>query len=128
MFKKYLVLGLTILAINLSLSASAFAETKAEKDAKFADKVKTNVTKLGTGKDVLVEVKLRDKTKLKGYVSRINENGFVVVNEKTGAATEVSYSNAKQVKGNNLSNGVKIALGVALIAAFVVILIIAGNS
>ena len=115
MFKKYLVLGLTVLIINLSLSVSVFAETKVEKDAKFADKVKMNITKLGTGKDARVEVKLRDKTKLKGYISQINETGFVVVDEKTGAATEVSYSNAKQVKGNNLSTGVGIVIGVAVV-------------
>jgi hypothetical protein len=34
----------------------------------------------------------------------------------------------KPVKGNNLSTGVKIAIGIGLIAAFIVILVIAGNS
>ena len=126
MFKKYLVLGLTVLIINLSLSVSVFAETKVEKDAKFADKVKMNITKLGTGKDARVEVKLRDKTKLKGYISQINENGFVVVDEKTGAATEISYSNAKQVKGNNLSTGIKIAIGVGILLAVMFILVQTG--
>ena len=122
MFKKYLVLGFAVLVINLFLNISVSAETKAEKDAKFADKVKTNITKLGAGKDARVEVKLRDKTKLKGYVSEINENSFVVVDEKTGAATEVAYPNAKQVKGNNLSTGVTIVIGVA-VAVIVLFLI-----
>ena len=125
MFKKYFVLFITVLIINLSLSTSAFANPK---ETKFAEKVKTNITKLGTGKDARVEVKLRDKTKLKGYISQINENSFVVIDDQTNAATEVAYPNAKQVKGNNLSNGVKIALGIGLIAAFIVIIIIAGNS
>ena len=110
------------MVINLFLNISVSAETKAEKDAKFADKVKTNITKLGAGKDARVEVKLRDKTKLKGYVSEINENSFVVVDEKTGAATEVAYPNAKQVKGNNLSTGVTIVIGVA-VAVIVLFLI-----
>ena len=126
MLKKYLVLVFTVLVINLSLSVSVFAETKAEKEAKFADKVKTNITKLGTGKDARVEVKLRDKTKLKGYISQINENGFVVVNEKTGAATEVAYPNAKQVKGNNLSTGIKIVIGVGILLAVMFILVRTG--
>lgn len=111
MFKKYLTLILTVFVINLSLSASVFAETS--KEAKQAEKVKVNITKLGTGKDARVEVKLRNKTKLKGYVSEINENNFVVIDDKTGASNEVAYSNAKQVKGNNLSTGVKIAIVVA---------------
>ena len=122
MFKKYLTIILTFLILNLSLSAVAFAETKAEKEAKFADKVKVNVTKLGTGTEAKIQVKLKDGTKLKGYVSQINENSFVVTDEKTGVATEIPYPNAKQVKGNNLSTGVKIAIGVAI--GVVVLLII----
>lgn len=128
MFKKYLILGLTVLVINLSLGGSVFAETRAERDAKFAEKVKTNITKLGTGKDAQIEVKLKDGTKLKGYVSEINENSFVVVNDKTGKTSEVPYPNAKQVKGNNLSEGVKIALAVGLLASLIAIFIIAGKS
>lgn len=115
MFKKYLTLILTILVINLSLCNSVFAATGAEEKAvKLAARVKASVAELGAGKDSRVEVKLRDKTKLKGYVGQINENSFVVVNEKTGAASEVLYSQAKQIKGNNLSTGVKIAIGAAV--------------
>lgn len=110
MFKKYLVLTLTFLVLNLSLSSVAFAETKAEKEAKFAEKVKVNIAKLGTGTNARVEVKLKDGKKLKGYVSQINEESFVVTDEKTNVATEIPYPNAKQVKGNNLNTGVKIAI------------------
>ena len=122
MFKKYLTLILTVLVLNLFLCASVFAETKAEKEAKFAAKVKAQVTELGTGKDARIEVKLKDGTKLKGYVSQINENSFVVVNEKTAAAKEVQYPNVKQVKGNNLSTGVKIAIVVGIVAVVVFLL------
>ena len=127
MLKKMLSMLLIGLVMNLGIVA-VFAETTAEKEAKFAEKVKANITKLGTGKDARVEVKLRDKTKLKGYVSQINENSFVVVEDKTGNASEVPYPNAKQVKGNNLSNGVKLAIGIGLIAAFIAIIYIAGRS
>ena len=89
-----------VLVINLSLGATIYAETKVEKETKFAEKVKTDVAKLGTGKDSRIQVKLKDGTKLKGYVSQISENSFVVVDEKTGALAEVPYPNAKQVKGN----------------------------
>lgn len=121
MLKKYLSLALLVLVINLAFGATAFANTKEDKDANFTEKVKTNITKLGTGKDARVEIKLRDKTKLKGYVSEINENDFVVVNDKTGAATVVPYSNAKQVKGNNLSTGVTIVIVIAIVLAIAAI-------
>ena len=77
MFKKYLTLILAVFVINLSLCASAFASTtNEEKAAKLAEKVHANIVKLGTGKDALVEVKLLDKTKLKGYVSEIQRKKF----------------------------------------------------
>ena len=128
MFKKYLTLILTILFINLSFSTVALAETKPEKEAKFVEKVKLQIAKLGAGTESKVEVKLKDGTKLKGYVSNIGAESFSVTDAKTGAITEVPYPNAKQVKGNNLSNGVMIAIGIGLIAAFVVILVVAGKS
>ncbi len=122
MFKKYLTLILAVLVLNLSFSAAVFAGTKEEKMAKLADKVKTNVTKLGTGKDARIEVKLRDNTKLNGYVSQINENSFTVVDDKTGNTNDIPYSNAKQVKGNNLSTGVKIAIGIGIILAVILVI------
>ncbi|MEO6052232.1 MAG: hypothetical protein ABIP78_13005 [Pyrinomonadaceae bacterium] len=70
MFKKYLTVTLAVLVLNLSLSAVAFGETKEEKEAKSAENVKANVTKLGMGKDARVEVKLKDGTKLKGMSAK----------------------------------------------------------
>jgi len=83
---------------------------------------KTNIAKLGSGTDAKVQVKLKDGTKLKGYVSQINENSFVVMNEKTGIPTEVPYPNAKQVKGNNLSTGVIIAIGIGIAVAIILLI------
>lgn len=120
MFKKYLTLILTVLVINLSLCNSVFAVTiNEEKAAKLAARVKASIAELGAGKDSTVEVKLRDKTKLKGYVGQINEDSFILVDAKTGASSEIPYSQAKQVKGNNLSSGVKIAIGIGLVLVVV---------
>ncbi|MDQ3710598.1 MAG: hypothetical protein M3388_00020 [Acidobacteriota bacterium] len=123
MFRKYLSLALVILVINLAFGATAFAGSKVDKEARFATKVKNELIKLGTGTDARVEVKLRDKTKLKGYVSQINENSFVVVEDNTNTPTEVPYPQTKQVKGNNLSTGVKIAIGVGIGVALVFIVL-----
>jgi hypothetical protein len=122
MFKKFFVMGLAALVLNLSLATLAAAETPEAKAAKHAEKVKTNVTKLGTGKDARIEVKLDNGTKLKGYVSEIKDTSFVVAND-AGNTTEVPYPQAKQVKGNNLSTGAKIAIGVGIA---VIVLIIFG--
>lgn len=73
--------------------------------------------RLDTGRDARVEVQLRDKTKLKGYVSQIKENSFFVVDDSTSTETEVPYPQTRQVKGHNLSTGVKIAIVVGIIFA-----------
>ena len=114
---------MAVLVLNVAFGATAFGTSSdEEKAARDVAKVKANIARLGTGTDARIEVKLKDGSKLKGYVSQINENSFVVMNEKTAAATEVAYPNAKQVKGNNLSTGVKIIIGVAIVLAVLLII------
>lgn len=119
MFKKVLVLTLVAFLINLAGARLTYANSKEEKQARFAEKVKTNVLKLGTGEASRVKVQLRDKTKLEGYISAADEERFVVTNPKTGASTGVTYPQVKSVKGNNLSTGAKIAIGAGIAAAVI---------
>ncbi len=86
--------------------------------------MKEGVSKLGTGAEARIEVKLRDKTKLKGYVSEAGEDSFVIVDEKTGATSTVTYPQVKQVKGNNLSTAAEIALGVGVVLLPIVIVVL----
>jgi hypothetical protein len=124
MFKKILSLVLVGFLLNVTGVSVAYAGTKEEKEARFAEKVKEGISKLGTGAEARIEVKLRDKTKLKGYVSEAGVDGFVVVDEKTGATSTVAYPQVKQVKGNNLSTGAEIAIGVGLILLPIIIVIL----
>ncbi len=118
MSEKILSFFLIGLLFNLTCYQTALANP--EKEARFAAKVKAEIGKLGFGKDARIKVKLRDKTKLKGYVSEISDNHFVVVNEKSGIAFPVAYSKVKQVKGNNLSTGT--IVGVAIFLTIVITL------
>ena len=132
MLKRILCLALAGLLINVAAAAPARAATKEEKEARFAERVKAGIAELGTGPDALVEVKLRDKTKLKGYVSEVSGEQFVVADAKTGAATPVAYAQVKQVRGHNLSTGARIAIGVAvvvglLVAAAVLAVVVTGG-
>lgn len=122
MLKKLLsllIIGSIMLVAGGRYAVAAGSDAK---EAAFTEKVKAEIAKLGTGPSAQVQIKLRDKTKLKGYIKESNDDHFVLVNEKTGAATEVAYPQVKQVKGNNLSTGAKVAIGVGI---GLVILIIA---
>lgn len=100
-----------------------FAETKEEM---FAGKVKTEIAKLGTGTDAKIKLKLKDGTKIKGYIVEAGENQFVVMNSKTGQAVPVAYPQVGQAKGNNLSTGTLVTIG--LIGVAVLILVLLGSS
>jgi hypothetical protein len=91
-----------------------------EDETKFADKVKREILKLRTGPDTRIAVKLRDKTKISGYLSEADNGGFVVVNDM-GSPTKVLYPQVKKVKGNNFNTGA--VIGIAAVA-FIVIWII----
>jgi hypothetical protein len=115
MLKKSLSLMIACLLVGTVMCVQpASASSKNEKQARFAEKVKAGLFKLGSGKDALVEVKLRDKTKLTGYVEQVSEDHFVITNAKTGESSMVAYGNVAQVKGHNLSTGAKVAIGIGI--------------
>lgn len=69
------------------------------------EKIRTKVKKIGVGGNARVEVKLRDQSQLKGYISDVGQDGFTVVDSKTGSSRTVSYADAATVKkgGSGLS-------------------------
>lgn len=116
MIRQTISLILITLLAQALLVIPATAETKEEKIRQNSAKVKAAIAKLGVGESARAEVKLRDKTKLKGYIRDAAEDRFVIVDAKTGAATTVTYQQVKQVKGNNLSTGAKIAIWLGIAA------------
>jgi hypothetical protein len=106
----------SIVLAGLMLQAAAipaFAATSAEKEAKRAEKVRTQLIKLGTGEDARIKLILRDKTRLAGFVSEAGASTFAVT-DRAGKTTTVEYGQVSKAQGNNLSTGAKIAIGVGI--------------
>jgi hypothetical protein len=93
---------------------SALASSNSDKDASLAQKIKTGISKLGVGQSSRVSLKLRDKTRVAGYISEVGDESFEVINPESGARTTVAYPDVVQVKGNNLSTRTKVIIGVAI--------------
>lgn len=91
------------LLIGLAGVIPVRADSREEKQARYAEKVK--MLNLGTGETAHEKVQLVDKTKLEGFISAADEEGFTVTNSKTGMTTRVAYPQVKSIKGNNLSTG-----------------------
>jgi len=121
MFKKVCSVLLSALLLQAA-AVPALAAASAEKEARRAEKVRTQLAKLGTGKDALVRVELRDKTKLEGYVSEVGDESFVITN-KAGVATVVTYPQVKKAQGHNLTTGEKIVIGVGIGVAIVLLIL-----
>jgi hypothetical protein len=119
MLKKFCSVILSALLLQAA-AVPAFAATSAEKEARRAEKVRTQLARLGTGKDARVQVELRDKTKHEGYISELGAESFVITN-KAGVATTVAYPQVGKVKGNNLTTGEKIVIGVGVGVAIVLL-------
>jgi hypothetical protein len=114
MYKKLLSVMLLTVLVYAFVCPPVLASTDAEKRIRLAEKTKAGILKLGVGRDARVSVKLRDKTKFAGYVSKTEEDLFVVTDLKTGESNPVTYADVAQVKGNNLSTGAKVAIGIGI--------------
>jgi hypothetical protein len=122
MFRRILSAALIVLLVQFA-GAYPLMANSSKKESDKTEKVKAGIARLGVGPEARVKVKLRDNTKLEGYVSDAGAEHFTVIEPGTGAVTNVEYSQVKQVKGNNLSKGSKIAIGIG--AAVGVALLIA---
>jgi hypothetical protein len=121
MLKKVCSVVLSALLMQAA-AAPALAGTKAEEEARRAEKVRTQLAKIGTGKDALVKLELRDKTKVVGFVSEVGANTFAVT-DASGKSTTVAYPQVKKVRGHNLSTGAKIAIGAGIAAAIILLIL-----
>lgn len=93
-------------------------QAKDADETMLADNARASVARWGVGKDARVEIKLRDNTKLKGYISEATEDSFTVTDSRTGVSRTMSYADVTKVskQDNGLSSLTKgiIVAGVAV--------------
>lgn len=131
MFRKYF--SFMLAAVYFCTTSGVGAQQKTE-DSKpsAAEKIKRKVLARGTGVEARVKVKLRDGSKIEGYISEAAAEHFDVVrtDERIGQTVRIDYREAKELKGygkglssdtSNALVGTAIAVGVAVgaVALFV---------
>jgi small nuclear ribonucleoprotein (snRNP)-like protein len=126
MLKRLCAVMLSALLLQAA-AVPAFAATNAEREARRAEKVRTQLTRLGTGREARVRVELRDKTKLEGYLSAADADTFAVT-DNSGKTTAVPYQQVRKAQGNNLSTGAKVAIGIGIgVGVLIIIALIAAR-
>ncbi len=129
MFKKCLSLVFISLLVFAANAETVSAQSKTDNDAPTVAKIKANILKRGTGEKSKVVVKMKDGTKLKGYISQTGEDSFNLTDSKTKQTNAVAYRDVAQVKKQGLSKGAKIVIGVGIGAAVTVVVIaVAANN
>ena len=128
MFKKLITLLLAAALLSHLFAAPALAARPGQTDSERTAKVKAGVVRRGTGERSRVTVKLRDGTKLKGYISRAGDDSFAVTDTGTGRTSTVAYGDVAQVKGRGgLSTAAKIGIGVGIGLVVIIVGLRAGG-
>ena len=94
MIKRHVAisLALIIIALNLALPSKTTAQSITD-----TDKVRARVQMLSASGDTQVEVRFRDKTKLKGHITSVDPTSFNLKDSKTGTSQPISYSEVDSV-------------------------------
>ena len=89
---KHLLSFALILCFGMNLSAVCQSQVDS------AEKGRRAVAKIGVDQKTKSEVKLRDSTTIKGYISAINNDSFSFVNEKNGDSRTIKYAEVETIK------------------------------
>src|ERR1044072_3012674 len=95
MLRKYSSWLLAVLFLIVPVSRVA-----AQASQMTGAQAKIEVAQLGLGEKARATITLQNGTKVKGYVSRADENDFVIRDRKTGTPTTISYADVAKVQKN----------------------------
>ena len=114
MIKRHLAIALSAIltAMSFALPATATAQSTTE-----VEKIRAKVQVLAASKDLQVQVKFRDQTKLKGYIASVDPLSFTLKEAKGGTSQSIAYSEVESVSKANSGVSTKTWLIVGGIAA-----------
>jgi hypothetical protein len=108
---SWLIAGVLLLS---TVSQPVMAQ-QSDSQVPTVDKVKSKIARLGVGAKAKATIKLKDGTKVKGYVAQAGEDDFMMRDRKTDAPTTIRYADVLKVEENKgHSTARNIAIGVAI--------------
>ncbi|MGH9962022.1 MAG: hypothetical protein ACREBC_33650 [Pyrinomonadaceae bacterium] len=118
MFQRLVAIMLTGMLLAMTVGSHQ-ANAQSGQDDTRVTKVRTDVFKLGVGEKARVEVKLRDNSRVKGYIGEATADSFVVVDSENGYRQTIAYADVDKVKkaGSGISTKSWIILGAAAVGA-----------
>ncbi len=102
-----------------STAWAAGAQQHAQMNLVEVQKIKSDVGKRASdGRPA--KVKLKDGSELRGTLTNVGDDGFSILDAKSGKQTSVAYADVKSVRGTGLSTGAKVGIGVGIGAGITV--------
>lgn len=115
-----LVVCLPVLMLAQSPSTRSTAQATKLMGEDHALDVKRQIERRGVGERA--KVTLRDKTELKGYISRIDSESFELTENKTGRVTTIAFQDVARVRKPGMPVAAKAAIiGVTVAVSLVVV-------
>jgi len=111
MTRRLLTLSLAFAIVLTPLGPAVHARKKPDQTP---DRVKTEVESRLRKKEEHVKVKLRSGSEVKGRITQSSENGFTVVEDKSGSSTQIAYADVSNVEGRGMSKTKKTLIGVGI--------------
>jgi hypothetical protein len=114
MLKIFLSLTIVVTLLSGTVSQPVVAG-QSSKQAPSIEQTKSKIARLGLGAKAKATIRLKNGTKVKGYIAQAGEDEFVVRDRKTDAPTTISYADVLKVEDNKgHSTARNIAIGVAV--------------
>jgi len=93
--EKQLISALAVFLFCLLYTAAIAAQTKSRAAFASPEETRAEVRKLGFGKRV--KIKLGDGTKVRGRITGLADDQFIVTDSETGSTTRVGYANVASI-------------------------------
>lgn len=115
MISKIICIAVMIALVDSSVIAQEYNQPASQKTAQMQQVLRT-----AQAKDKTVIVTLKKKIgkvrRFCGRVSQVSDVGFVLTDQGSGATTDFSYADVREVRRKGLPKSADIAIGVGIIA------------
>jgi hypothetical protein len=132
MLKKYLSLALVVLLANVLMAVPVLARPlSSNSQGQSIEQIKIKLAKIGVGEKARATVRLKNGTKIKGYVAEVRDTEFVMRDRKTNEPQTVSFQDVAKVesnKGHSTARNLGLGIGIGAAAVLGILAIIITQS
>jgi hypothetical protein len=97
MFKRQLSIAISI-TLFVTVLITPVTTIGQSTDSSDTARIRSNIERLSTERGKKVDIRLRDNTRIKGYISAVDQDTFTVSEPKLGTAQNISYADVLEAK------------------------------